>query len=81
MFTNKNLFSNACKLVLCVVFLSACDNRNAIPAKKPFIVTYKYPKGARCSEGYCSYEFTDSNNNVFHFCDKEQNYKIGDTLQ
>ena len=27
MFTNKNLFSNACKLVLCVVFLTSCERK------------------------------------------------------
>jgi hypothetical protein len=27
MLTNKNLFSNACKLVLCVVFLTSCERK------------------------------------------------------
>ena len=33
MFTNKNLFSNACKLVLCVVFLSAVSCQTSTTPK------------------------------------------------
>lgn len=33
MFTNKNLFSNACKLVLCTVLLSSCE-KNSTNYKK-----------------------------------------------
>ncbi|MDP3313778.1 hypothetical protein [Lutibacter sp.] len=69
--------------LLCVVFLGSCDigNRKKLPLKKPFIITYKYPRGSSCNDGFCSYEFTDANNNKVRFCEEETMYKIGDSIK
>ena len=66
--------------LLCVVFFS-CNSTPKKPATKPFIITYKFPDGARCNGDYCSYEYTDANGLVVEFCETEDAYMIGDTIK
>ena len=68
-------------MLLCAVFVISCTNKPKNSIKKPFIITYKFPDGARCSKEWCSYEYTDANGNVVKFCEDERKYNIGDTIK
>ena len=72
---------NLLYILLCAVFVISCTNEPKKPTKKPFIITYKFPDGQRCNNGWCSYEYTDANGNVVEFCEDELKYNIGDTIK
>lgn len=89
MFTNKNLFSNACKLVLCTVLLStlfSCvgvETPNIDCNDRPFIVgsieiyqdsIYRYTAKDFTIKGS---EFLAGKQSVF----SKEVFKIGDTLR
>lgn len=69
--------------VICMALIAIlainCDP--PILLKKPFVIIYKFPKGASCNEGYCSYEYIDANGSKIRFCEDEKAYMIGDTIK
>lgn len=86
MFTNKNLFSNACKLVLIAVLLSSCvgvETPNINCNDKPFIVG----KIEIYNDSLYYYEAKDFTLKGSEFLAGKQSiiskevFKIGDTLR
>ena len=77
MFTNKNLFSNACKLVLCTVLLltfTSCGE--LMPSGEEFVISRSESYGEKMKYYVIGVEGRTS----FHF-KSEKFYKVGDTLR
>ncbi|UOX35299.1 hypothetical protein LXD69_07210 [Flavobacterium sediminilitoris] len=77
MFTNKNLFSNACKLVLCTVLLltfTSCDD--VFPSSNKFIITHSSSYGKNTK-----YMVKGIDGRTSFFFESDEFYRVGDTLR
>ena len=68
-------------LIVLFLLLGGCYNPHDGIYPPPWIITYKYPDGVTCQDGWCSYKYTDGNGKSHGFCEDENKYSIGDTIK